>query len=212
MKKEVYMSPEELYYLSSVLNADYIDYAYLAAMSQYGGSEDYFRNEAKASLAGAGVLTEDFSGTVVVDAEIQELLKPIFKGKTETSLDVCTPGEDAKIVVYKFHFLDGAITMVTESDGKLLIRSIDGSYLDNLIQSFLPSEYTCGESAVVPKVDEKNVTLVLVAKSIKIDDTSVVKAFFECGGAFYCFAEAKDYKVLTKDMFVDDLSSIIKGE
>lgn len=209
MKKEITLSPEELYYLGSILGAEYMDYAYIAAMSKQGKSEELFANEAKASLVKSGILAEDFGGDLEVEEETAKLLKPIFFGKTETSVDVYINGEEADIDVYKFHFLDAIITLVTESDGQFFIREIEPSQINELAESLISNEYESGKPL---EFDEKNVTRVVVAKSIKIDEISVVETFVESNGIYYRKSENGNYESLSKDTFTTDLIKTIKGE
>ena len=50
VENEITLSPEELYYLGSVLQAKYIDYAYVAAMDDIGQNYALFESEAKESV------------------------------------------------------------------------------------------------------------------------------------------------------------------
>ena len=212
MKKEIVLSPEELYYLGSILGAEYMDYAYIAAMSKQGKSEELFANEAKASLVETGILTEDFGGNLEVESETLALVKPIFFGKTETSVDVYINGEDADMDVYKFHFLDGDITMVTEADGQLMIRAVTPGQIEELANSLLPEGYKNTDKTVVSNLDEKTVTRVIVAKSIKIDEISVVNTYLESDHIIYRPAENGGYESMTKDSFTNDFLNTVKGE
>lgn len=212
MKKEIILSPEELYYLGSILQAEYMDYAYIAAMSKQGKSEELFANEAKASLVKAGILAEDFGGDLEVEEATAELLKPIFFGKTETSVDVYINGEDTDMDVYKFHFLDGTVTLVTESDGQFFIRKIESSQINELAESLISDDYKYFESANFPEINNEAVTRVIIAKSLKIGNVSTIRTFAECNRIYYLALDNGGYKGLSKDLFLTEFLSIIKGE
>ena len=209
MQKEIELTPEELYYLGSFMQAKYIDYAYVAAMSDIKQNYSLFENETKASLVSSGILMEDFSGQVEIDEETAGLLKPIFFGETETSLDICSLGDENAVSVHKFHFYDGIITMVTGNDGKLIIKSIDQVGIRTIVEGLLPDDYDV-VSSIVTEVSEKTVTRFIAAKSIFIGKTSAVKTFLEADGIFY--QENEDYvESLSKEMFINDIFNIVKG-
>jgi len=210
MEKEVIISPEELYYLGSLMQAKYIDYAYVAAMGDIQQNYALFEKEAQAALVNAGLLMEDFSGNIELDAGAAALLRPIFFGEVETSVDVCTMREDCRGVdVYKLHFLDGRITMVTGENKKLKLCSIDQLGISQLVESLLPDGYSvqAGESC---ELAGKTVTRVLAAKSTCVGGTSVVAAYVEADGVLY---QERDSQLISVDaqQFIADVSSIVKG-
>ena len=112
MNKEIVLTPEQLFFMGRLLQAKYIDYAYVAAMNDINQNFALFETEAKATLVSAGVLMEDFGGNVEVDPAVLSVLKPIFFGEIETSIDICNIGETNIVSVYKYHFHDGAVTEV----------------------------------------------------------------------------------------------------
>ncbi len=89
MEKEIILTPEELYYLGTLLQAKYIDYAYVAAMDDIGQNYKLFEKETGAALVSKGILLEDFSGNTEISEAAAGLLRPIFFGETETSIDIC---------------------------------------------------------------------------------------------------------------------------
>ena len=209
MQKEIILTPEELYYLGSFLQAKYIDYAYVAAMSDIKQNYSLFENETKAALVSSGILMEDFGGQVEIDEEISNLLKPIFFGEVETSLDICLLGEKNSVSVHKFHFYDGIITMVTGDNGKLIIRATDQLGIKNIVENLLPDNYDA-ISTTVDKIDENKVTRFIAAKNVFVGEKSSVKTYLEVEGIFY--HETDDcIESLTKDMFILDVFDTVKG-
>ena len=89
MDKKVKISPEELYAIGRILNAKYIDYAYVATIKEIGASYELFEKEATDGLVSKGILTEDFSGNIMLKDEALDIFNPVFFGDLETSLDVC---------------------------------------------------------------------------------------------------------------------------
>jgi len=212
MEKQIVLSPEELYYLGTVLQAKYIDYAYVAAMNDIGQNYSLFENETKASLVRSGVLMEDFSGNLEVDGEALNLLKPIFFGEVETSIDVCKlDAEESKVIVYKYHFFDGTITMVTGDNGKLIIKGVDQLSIKELVSSLVPEDYSCVESSVISEIQKENVTRFIASKSIKVGQISSVTTYIESDGVFYREKDEDLIESVTKDMFISDVYDTVKG-
>lgn len=211
MENEIVLAPEELYYLGSILQAKYIDYAYIAAMEDIGPNYTMFENETRDSLVRAGALMEDFSGNLEVDKGLLGVIKPIFFGEVETSIDICKLGEENSVCVYKFHFLDGAITMVTGDSGKLAIRSIDQIYIKDIVCSLIPEEYRCTAPEVVTEIDKSKVTRFMAAKSVVVGHASAVKTFIETSGIWYKEKDNETIESVTRDLFISDVYDIVKG-
>lgn len=209
MNKEIILTPEELYYLGSFLQARYIDYAYVAAMADIRQDYKLFEKETKASLVASDVLVEDFSGNIEIDDTVRGLLNPIFFGERETSLDICEVGEESTIKVYRFHFHDGVITMVSANQGKLLLQPVDPMRIRSLVEQVLPKNYDV-ESRIITEEEEITVRRYIVAKCNLISITSVVKAYFEADGVVYQEDE-ENVKSVSKDEFIADICEIIGG-
>lgn len=209
MDKEIILTPEELYYMGRFLQAKYIDYAYVAAMSDIKQNYALFEKETRNSMIAAGYIMEDFSGNIEADQKIVDLLNPIFFGEVETSLDICDIGDENKVSVYKFHFHDGVTTMVTGKDGKLLIRVIDQLGIKKMVEDLLPDGYSA-ESCIITEPTEKTVTRFIAAKSILVGKTSIVKTYIQADDILY--QENEEYiQSVSKEMFISDVYEIVKG-
>ena len=209
MNKEIILSPEELYFMGRFLQAKYIDYAYVAAMSDVKQNFPLFEKETRNSLVASGFLMEDFSGNLEVDQQVINLLKPIFFGEVETSIDVCKLGEPNTVSVFKFHFYDGITTMVTGHEGKLLIKSIDQIGIKKMVEELLPPGYDA-TSNIITEATEQTVTRFIAVKSILVGKTSMVKTYIEADAVLY--QENEEYiESVSKDMFISDVYAIVKG-
>ena len=89
-ESKVIVSPGELYVVGRILNAKYIDYAYVAAVQDIGASFELFEKETTDKLVSMGILEGDFFGSVTPKAETVGLFTPVFFGNLETTLDICT--------------------------------------------------------------------------------------------------------------------------
>lgn len=209
MIKELILTPEELYYMGRFMQAKYIDYAYIAAMSDIRQNYALFEKEAQAALVSAGILMEDFSGNVEIDSKAAAVLKPIFFGEVETSVDICYLGETNAVSVNKFHFYDGAVTMVAGSDGKLIIRSIDKIDIHEFVSGLLSKDFA-GKYETVTEFDKDKITRFIAVKSVDVGKVSVVNTYIESDGAIY-HEKGSNIESITRDMFIEEAYSIVKG-
>ena len=209
MEKELILTPEELYYLGSFLQAKYIDYAYVAAMGDIKRNYPLFEQETKASLVTSGILTEDFGGSLEIDKSILEILRPIFFGEIETSIDVCYLGETNYVSVNKFHFYDGIATMVAGDNGKLVIKSIDQIAIKDFVTALLPETYDC-ETKIVQDIDKTKITRFIATKNIVVGKNATVKTYIEADGIIYQETE-NGIESITRNDFISSVYDIVKG-
>lgn len=211
MKNTLTISPEELYYLGTILQAKSIDYAYLAAMEDIGQNFAMFESKVKTSLSDAGLLTEDFSGNVEVNDFALKLLKPIYFGEAETSLDICTIGNNSSVKVIKFHFLDGIISMVTGKNGSLVIKQVDLLFIKDIVEKLLPENYSCENSNRYDTLEKDKVTRFVAVKSVLFGKSSVVKTYIEADNVFFRETDEEAIESVTKEMFISDVFNTVKG-
>ena len=209
MNKEIVLTPEQLYYMGRVLQAKYIDYAYVAAMKDINQNFSLFETEAKASLVSAGILMEDFGGNVEIDPTVVQLLKPIFFGETETSIDIYSIGETNTVAVCKYHFHDGAVTMVTGEKGKLVVKAVDQIAIQDKVESLILQEYNA-ENTVVETVDKTKITKLIAFKKIHVGATSAVKTYIEADGVLY-HEQENVIESVTRQQFVSSAFDVVKG-
>lgn len=209
MNKEIILTPEQLFFMGRLLQAKYIDYAYVAAMNDINQNFALFETEAKAALVSTGVLMEDFGGNVEVDPAVLSVLKPIFFGEIETSIDICSIGETNTVSMYKYHFHDGAVTEVTGEKGKLIIKSADQIAIRERVESLISENYAA-ENKVVDTIDKAHITRFIAFKQIHVGMTSMVKTYIESDGVFYQEKE-ETIESVTRTQFVLDAFDVVKG-
>lgn len=210
MKNEVVLTPEELYFLGRTLQAKYIDYAYVAAMSDINNNFSLFENETKAALVSSGILMEDFSGDFEIDKDAVAVLKPIFFGETETGVDICFVGKGTAVSVTKYHILDGAITRVTTKDNKLCITATDKVEMQEYINNLIAENYAV-ENKIVESFDKTKITRIFAFKNNFIGKSTGVKTYVEADGIIYGDKDGKIESV-TREQFVSNAFAVIKGE
>ena len=152
---------------------------------------------------------EDFGGNVEVEPAVLSVLKPIFFGEIETSIDICNIGETNIVSVYKYHFHDGAVTEVTGEKGKLVIKTADQIVIREKVESLISENYAA-ESQVVDTIDKVNITRFIAFKQIHVGTTSMVKTYIESDGVFYQEKE-ETIESVTRTQFVLDAFDVVKG-
>lgn len=210
-EKELILTPKELYCLGGVLNAKYIDYAYIAAMDDIGQDFALFQRETIASLVEKEVLLESFSGDLEPNGEYLELLQPIFFGTVETSLDICRIGDKVEINIYKFHFFCDAITMVKGCGDTLMLKSVSQEDIHRFVKSIITQPYEAVTGEPVNDYNVARVTRFLSAKNVDVGKSSDVRTFIEHDGVFCTEKENGTLVSLSADDFENDIFSTIKG-
>lgn len=210
MGKDIVLTPEELYYLGALLQAKYIDYAYVAAMDDIGQNYKLFEKDTSAALVSKGILLEDFSGNMEIVETAAKLLRPIFFGETETSIDICELGEENKVSVFKFHFYDGVITMVRGERGKLLIDSVDQVVIHDRISALISENYPFVPQTVAD-LPKETITRFFAFKSIIVGKTAQVKTYIESDGLLYQEKNDTEIETVDRDTFIADAYNVVKG-
>lgn len=149
--EKLVLTPEQLYFLGKSLNGRYIDYAYIAAMSDIGQRKALFEQECRESLKEAGVLKEDFWENLSVNEEAEKLLSPIFFGGFEAEII----SEKALI---RLHQNGGERSMTIMDEGKITITSLSDEGLSELLRQTMEAGATAvqnieGEAKSFPVFD-----------------------------------------------------------
>lgn len=210
MRQEIIFTPKQLYFMGRLMQARYIDYAYVAAMEDIHQNYALFESETRAELVSAGILMEDFGGNLEIQSTARSLLLPVFFGETETALEVCRLG-DAELVHGKnFHFHDGNVTLVEGQAGRLVLRAVDQVYIHREVESLLGEDY-CAQPQVVEEVDQTHITRIFACKRFCVGGDRGVKLYLECDGVVYQERE-KGLESVTRAQFIQDVYDMVRGE
>lgn len=125
MSSPITLTAKELYFLGKILQANYIDYAYIAAMPGIQQRYRVHEQQAVESLEDKGLLEEDFGGEIEVSEEAEALFAPMFFGETEYLLD------NGK--VWRIHQQDGQCTIALLEGENIQIQSGDDRALEALL-------------------------------------------------------------------------------
>jgi len=132
---DVTIRPEELYFLGELMHAQYINYAYIAAMSDI--SQAYVAEKASAirELGKRGLISETLRGGIRVSTELQKLLQPVFFAKRENTLHILTLKPEQSVEVLRFHVLDGNMTMVRMDQKKMQLTAVTEADIREILSS-----------------------------------------------------------------------------
>lgn len=210
---EIKISAEQLYILGGLMHARYIDYAYIAAMDDVDRRFNIIYKDCLADLSSLGVISEDFSGNIEILPEYAALLEPIFFGEKESSLDVCSFGDRLNVRVYKFHFLDNRITMVTGIDKKLLICDVDEESLMSFVSGLLPEQnQSCTEKTDVI-FDRDKLSRLFVIKFADVGkQTSDIVRYAEIDGTVFSEAAGGSPTSVKSGDFTSGVYKLLRGE
>lgn len=213
MEYSITITPGELYYLGRILQAKYIDYAYVAAMEDIRHNSAVYESGTRSALVEAGILSEDFSGNLEVENKVKELMTPVFFGEFESCIDITILGENPGINTKRFHSFNGAVTMVCSTlEGKLQISSVDEEKLRLTAEELLSSGYSCTETNAVEDIPQENVERIIAVKNAVIGKTAVVKLYVEADGIIYSENSSGAIESLTAKDFATSVLNIIREE
>ena len=121
----MHLTAVELFFLARIMDARYVEYAYIAAMPDIQIGFGTHERDTLETLEERGLIEEDFSGNTEVDEEAADLLHPVFFGETETHLD---NGSD-----YYFHIEGPKITMAEKQEGEYVFSRTDEAGIRSLL-------------------------------------------------------------------------------
>jgi len=205
------LTADQIYAMAYIIDAKYLDYYYIS-LSNRENDKTLWRSEIKKKLVSEGVLVEDFSGDTTIPPDIEMLLKPLYFGTKESSIDILIFGENEDNLGYRFHYLDEMITMTRTVDSGLELSSVSMEGIKNIVSELLPSDYSAETKILDVHLDKDNISRVLVVKNIEKDVSSVTLTLIESEGVVYF--EDSDNRILSisRTDFEDKLLAIITGD
>lgn len=214
MEKEIILTPEELYYMGTLLQAKYIDYAYVAAMGDIQQRRGIYESRSREGLAEKGILMEDFSGGLEVDEDARRLLEPVFFGTLESSVDVAQPDGEGGRRHWgrRFHFYEGRITATSMTDGGICLEAADEGMLQTWIAGLLPAGYAAQERFIrVREIDRSRISRIIVVKSSRAGERAYVNLYAQMDDAVFRELEDGRAESLTREKFCLEVYRGLKG-
>ena len=213
MVPEIQLTPQELYFMGSLMKAKYIDYTYVAAMEDIEQNYRLYRNRTRASLASKGCITEDLDGNIDIQDIAKIFLEPVFFGGFESSVDICyVQPEQRRVEVNKFHFLEDRITYVTGSDTALILQRVDNLFLDSFASKLLPSEYSIPTKELESRPPSEEISKVIAVKNVEIGKKNSVLVFAEANGLMFVEHDENSFTQLSRNDFISSVLGTIRRE
>ena len=124
----VRLSVTELYFLGEMMNAQYIDYSYIAALPEIQRQYEVYRLKALSSLEAKGLGEVGFTGSIKLDNALEALLKPVFSGEeafltTDQRYIFHLLGED--VVKAVLNGQEITLSKVSDADIKAMLKDKD---------------------------------------------------------------------------------------
>ena len=182
MEDKLILTPEQLFVLGSFMDAEYINYSYIAAMGEVQRNYSRIRRKCLDDLTQAGILRERLSGEVTLRPVPKRLLHNVFFGKKETTLEIFTLGKENTHTLFRFHRSDDSVTRVQEKDGALILCPTTDEELAILVERWIVGTET---PVPISTIRKENVTCIITAKQATVDVGSSATVLFEQSGSFY---------------------------
>lgn len=211
MKRELILTAEELFLLGKMLQAKYLDYAYIRLMGDFTKNYQLFEKKNQAELIKKNVLIlKDFKGNVEVAPWAKELIMPIFAGETETTLDIRYI-ENNILLCEKYHYHEETIIKVATEDGKLNICRIELNEIKECIDKILDEEYHT-DKHILECMDENTISEIYIVKKLTKGQASVVNAYLKMNNVVYKEKENGKFESLDREEFETEVWDVLKGE
>ncbi len=201
--------------MGALLQAKYIDYAYIAAMGDIEQRRGFYESESVTGLVEKGLLTEDFNGDLTVMELAREVLEPVFYGDLESSIDIASVLKGGRKVMQKkrFHFYEDRITAVTMQEDGIHLEAADNAMLLTWIASILPKGYYANSVELPAEaLDLKWISRIIAVKSNRVEKRTAVEIYVEFAGVMFQEKKAGTSRSLTKEQFILEVYRGVKGE
>lgn len=209
MEEKLVLTPEQLFFLGTLMGARHIDYDYIAPMHEMGRNYQRTQRKCMDELSQQGIIRQRMSGEIKVRPEPEALLKKVFFGQTETVLESYTFDKSHQKQVYRFHWLEGTATQVQQLQQNLSICAVTQQQIDQLLSQLTQTKE---QPEPLAKIEQEKVTGALVAKraTVGVGQSGVV--LFEQNGGLYILDEAAAPRALSGSQAKQMLLSVLKGE
>ena len=209
MKEKLILTPEQLFFLGTVMGAEYINYDYIAAMGEV--QRNYSRTHRKCmdDLARAGLLRERLSGEVVLRPMPRKLLHPVFFEKKESSIEIFTLGKEKKRELIRFHWSEESITEVRQTADQFVFVPSSRDQMEALILELVRGvERPMRMGAFLGE----SVTRIITAKRATVGEESTGVVLFEMFGSLYTMDEDETLHALPASQARAMILAELKGE
>lgn len=211
MKRDLTLTAEELFLLGKMLQAKYLDYAYIRIMGDFTRNYKLFEKKNQAELIKKNVLIlKDFKGNVEVAPWAKDLIMPVFEGMTETTLDIRYI-ENNILLSEKYHYYEGNVIKVSIEEGNLNICRIELDMIKERVNKILSEKYNA-DKHILENVDERAVSEIYIVKKLTKGQASIVNAYLKANDTVYKEIENGRFESLSREEFGTEIWDVLKGE
>ena len=206
--RNLILTADQIFALAYILKAKSLDYFYVS-LATCKTDDKIWRNEISKQLVSKGVLVEDFSGDTTIEAEIEDLVKPLYFSTKESSLEINIFGDNEDNEGYRFHFLDGKVTMTRAVKEGFEISEVTFEEIRELISGILPAGYNADSVKVDISLDISKVSRIFVVKNTVMSVKSFVTTLVESDGIVYEEDTEDNISSVSGSDFADKLYKIL---
>lgn len=190
------LSYNELFYLGTLLNAEYLDYMYYSAIDDIGSDKEIFIRNMQDSLYEKKLIAQNFSGDITVDEQLQQVLYPLFFSLSESELDVFFRESPNDYRVFKIHSASGKATTVRLANEYMELYA--GA---NTEQIFKECKFDSLDSHASSLTEEpfvkENVSIMIIVKKVDSDSNTDAELFSVTDQGIYRFTEDDGYHAIS---------------
>lgn len=123
---ECRLTPVELFFLGVLMDAEYIDYDYITSIPEITDNYRVIEQQTLDRLEDKQLIEQEFDGSVTVDEQLQNMLKPVFFGLVECR--VLTTWSEGNL-----HVGNGLMTFISQEHDNYLLEKMTDDQLKELI-------------------------------------------------------------------------------
>jgi hypothetical protein len=209
MEEKLVLTPEQLFFLGTVMDAAYINYDYIAALGEL--QKNYSRAYRKNidDLTRAELLRVRLNGEVLLRPTPKKLLIPVFFGKKETSIEIFKLGKEKTHDIFRFHWSEDAVTQVQQTEGNLMISPSSPEQIETLVAEQIRGAERPMRMEVL---FEESITRILAIKRATVGESSAGILLFEQFGGLYTMDDSGKLHALPASQARQLCLAELKGE
>ncbi len=210
MVNEIIISPEELFFLGVLMNAEFIDFDYIASLHEIQRNFNAVKDKCILNLSRRRLVSKKLNSEMSIDPKLKKMLECVFFGRLETSLDVIASEESQKKYAKKFHYLDGDCTMVNIDNGVFSLSHVTEQILQEIIHDAV-GKHTAKQ---LPKdgLNENLITRIIIAKRAVVDVESTSLLIVEQDDVLCTEDSDGNTAVINDEQAAEKIKYMLKGE
>lgn len=210
MDKNITLTARQIVYLGKLFKATKIDYVYISAagskcLEHFSFVEPEIRNE----LMLMGLLSESFDGSISVSDELIPLMKTLFDGRIEATVDVIDVGSSESVQMYKYYINNENVVEVHNVGALFAISSVDKAHVNSIADGLVDKNYQCNEVIHLSAFDNNKISQIISVKNVVFGEESKVKTFIMSDGVYYQENVDDVISAVSRNYLVESISSML---